>query len=245
MEKDHTQCQHDIHDRHERNEFGGDIADTLDAADQDQGNDDRQSHADDQVDKLHSICRQYVKAAQSRINGSSDRIDLCGITGTEHSQHTESGEQIRQEVPFFIQSVLNIIHRAAYQISLCIGLAEVYSKCYFGELGAHAEQRRYPHPEYRSGTANGDGTCHTGDVAGAHGARQCGAHRLKGGHGAIGSVLFAEHAPDGGFDGVGEFADLQKARAHAEQQSHTDDAHHGGDAPDKAVDRLIDGRDRF
>ena len=26
MEKDHTQCQHDIHDRHERNQLGGDIA---------------------------------------------------------------------------------------------------------------------------------------------------------------------------------------------------------------------------
>lgn len=100
MEKDHTQCQHDIHDRHERNQLGGDIADPLDTADQDQGNDDRQCHADDQVDKLYSICRQYVKAAQSRINGSSDRVDLCSITGTEYGQHTESGEQIRQEVPF-------------------------------------------------------------------------------------------------------------------------------------------------
>ena len=29
MEKDHTQCQHDIHDRHERNQLGGDIADRL------------------------------------------------------------------------------------------------------------------------------------------------------------------------------------------------------------------------
>ena len=92
MEKDHTQCQYDIHDRHERYQLGGDISDALDAADQDQGDDDRQSHADDQVNKLYGICRQYVKAAQSRINGSSDSVDLCGITGTEHSQHTESGE---------------------------------------------------------------------------------------------------------------------------------------------------------
>ena len=39
----------------------------------------------------------------------------------------------------------------------------------------------------------------------------------------------------------GVVADLQKARADTEQQPHANDAHHGGDAPDKAVHRLIDG----
>ena len=85
----------------------------------------------------------------------------------------------------------------------------------------------------------------TGNVASAHGAGQCGAHRLEGGYGTVRSVLFAEHASDGGFDGVREFANLQKAGAHAQQQTHTNDAHHGGHAPDKIVDRRIDGRDRL
>ena len=47
MENNNAQCQHDIHDRHEGNQLGGNIADTLDAADEDQGDDDRQCHADD------------------------------------------------------------------------------------------------------------------------------------------------------------------------------------------------------
>ena len=212
MEKDHTQCQHDIHDRHERYQLRGNIADTLDAADQDQGDDDRQCHADDQVDKLHSICRQCIKAAQSRINGSSDSVDLCSITGTEHSQHTESGKEIRQEVPFFIQSVLNIIHGAAYQVSLCIGLAEVYSKCYFGKLGAHAEQRRYPHPEYRTGTANGDGTCHTCHITGTNGSCKSGTYRLERCQGSIGGFFFLHHTSQCHLHGIGELADLQEAR---------------------------------
>jgi hypothetical protein len=61
----------------------------------------------------------------------------------------------------------------------------------------------------------------------------------------IGSVFFAEHASNGGLDGVGKFADLQKARANAQEQAYADDAHHGGHAPDELVDRLIDGRDRL
>ena len=157
-------------------------------------------------------CRQYVKAAQSRINGSSDSVDLCGITGTEYGQHTESGEQIRQEVPFFIQSVLNIIHGTAYQVALCIGLAEVYSKCYFGKLGAHAEQRRYPHPEYRSGAADGDSTCHTGYVTRAYRSGESSTYRLKRCQGSVGGLFFLHHTSQCHLHGIGELSDLQEAR---------------------------------
>ena len=114
-----------------------------------------------------------------------------------------------------------------------------------GKLGAHPQQGRAPHPEHRTRAADGDGTRYARDVAGAHGAGQRRAHGLEGGHGTIGSVLFVEHPANGGLDGVGKFADLQKARAHAEQQAHADDAHHGGNAPDKVVDRLIDGGNGF
>ena len=38
---------------------------------------------------------------------------------------------------------------------------------------------------------------------------------------------------------------MQKACPHTEQQAHADDADHRRDAPDKAVDRLIDGCDGF
>jgi glucokinase len=92
------------------------------------------------------------------------------------------------------------------------------------------------------GTGVGGGVIVNGKVIdGAHGAGQRGAHRLKRGHGTVRSIPLAEHPSHGGADGVGEFADLQKARADTEQQPHANDAHHGGDAPDKAVHRLIDG----
>ena len=94
-------------------------------------------------------------------------------------------------------------------------------------------------------TADGNSPRHTGNVAGTHGGRQRGTHRLEGGHCTIGSIPLAEHAANRGFDGIGEFADLDKAGAHTEQQPHADDAHHGGNAPDKVVDCLVDSRDRL
>ena len=43
----------------------------------------------------------------------------------------------------------------------------------------------------------------------------------------------------------GEFADLQKARADAEQQPNADNADHRRHAPDEIVDDLVDGGNRI
>lgn len=99
MENNNAQCQHDIHDRHEGNQLGSNVTDTFDTADEDQGNDDRQSDTDDQVYEINGVCGQHIEIAQCGIDGSGDGIDLCGITGTEHGQHTESSKQIRQKMP--------------------------------------------------------------------------------------------------------------------------------------------------
>ena len=121
----------------------------------------------------------------------------------------------------------------------------MHSQRHFGELGTHAQQSRAPHPEHRTRPADGDRARHAGDVAGADGSGQRRTHRLERSHRAVGGVLFAEDAANGRFDGIGEFPELQKACPRTEQQAHADDADHRRDAPDKAVDRLIDGCDGF
>ena len=45
--------------------------------------------------------------------------------------------------------------------------------------------------------------------------------------------------------GVGEFTDLDKAAFEAQVQAHADDAHHGGQAPDKSVENSVDLGNRF
>ena len=113
------------------------------------------------------------------------------------------------------------------------------------KFGTHTQQRRTPHPEHSPRTADGNGARYARNVAGAHRARQRCAYRLKRRHRAIRGILFAEHPPDGRFNGVRKFADLQKACPHAEKQPYADDAHHGGDAPHKIIDSLIDRRNRL
>ena len=186
-----------------------------------------------------------MEIGDRRIHGSNDGVHLGGIAGAEDRQDTQHRINGGKEMPLFPQAVFDVIHRTANPVPFRVSFPEMDRQGHLSKLGAHSQQRAAPHPEHRTGAADGNGTRHTRDVAGAHGAGQRGAHRLKGGHGAIGSVFFAEHSSNGDLDGVGKFADLQKARANAQEQAYADDAHHGGHAPDELVDRLIDGRDRF
>ena len=237
--------QHHIEQCHERHQLLRDAANALDAAQQHHGHQHGHYHAHNEVEGGQKTFYRGVVRQHGGINGRDDGVDLSGVAGAKDRQHAKQGVQHRQELPALPQAVFNIVHGAAHQLPVFVPLPEMDGQRHLRKLGAHAQQRRAPHPEHGTRPADGDGTRHARDVAGAHRRRQCGADGLERGHGAVRGILFAEHPANGGADGVGEFADLQKAGPHTEQQTHADDAHHGRDPPDKAVDRLIDGRNGF
>ena len=245
VEQHHTQSQHHIGQRHKGHQLFADTANTLHAAQQHQRHQHGHYNADDQVDGCHSFIAHNGILVQGGINGGDNGVDLRGVAGAEHRQHAEQSINGGQPAPVFGKAIFDVIHRAAHQLAISIALPEVYRQRDLRKFGAHAQQGGTPHPEHRARPADGNSPRHTGNVAGTHGGRQRGTHRLEGGHCTIGSIPLAEHAANRGFDGIGEFADLDKAGAHTEQQPHADDAHHGGNAPDKVVDCLVDSRDRL
>ena len=256
--------QHDVKQRHKGHEALAYAANALDAAQQhhgdqhghhdadhkvqcgertiadnvvlQQGGIDGRHNADDQVDGCHSFIAHNGILVQGGINGGDNGVDLRGVAGAEHRQHAEQRVQHSQKLPVLAQAVFNIVHRAADPLARGVALTEMDGQRDLGKLGAHAQQCR---------SADGDGTRHTCNVAGAYGARQRSTYRLERRHSAVRGILFAEHAADSGFDDIRKFADLQKACPHAEQQPHANDAHHGRDTPDKVVDCLVDSRNRF
>ena len=240
-----AQCQHDVEQCHERHQLFGDAADALDAAQQHHGHHHSHHHAHDEVDRGQDAVQAAAVGQQGRVDGCDDGVDLGGVAGAEDRQHAEQRVQHREELPPAAEAVFNIVHGAAHQLAVFVPLAEMHGQRHFGEFGTHAQQSRAPHPEHRTRPADGDRARHTGDVAGADGSGQRRTHCLERSHRAVGGILFAEDAANDRFDGIGEFPELQKACPHTEQQAHADDADHRRDAPDKAVDRLIDGRDGF
>ena len=119
----------------------------------------------------------------------------------------------------------------------------MHGQSYLGKLCTHTQNRRNPHPEYGARASDGDGSGHSGDIAGADRGGQSGADRLKRRHGTVGRVALAEHPAQGNPDRIGELADLQKIGADTQIEAHADDADHGWDAPDKIVHGIVDGFD--
>ena len=242
IERHHAQRQHHIEQCHEGHQLFRHAPDALDAAQQHQRQNQRDGHADQPPAQRDRVCGKQAVAAQSRIDGGGDGVDLGGVARAEHGKHAEDGIEHRQPIPAPVQAVLDVVHGAAHVVALRVALPEMHRERDLGKLGAHAQQSAHPHPEHRARPADGDGAGHARDVARAHRGRQRRAHGLEGGHGAILRRLFLEHAPQRGADGRGEFANLQKAGAQAQVQPHAEDAYHGRNAPYEVVDRLIDGR---
>ena len=230
---------------HEGHQPFTDAADALDAAQQHHGDEHRHNDADNEVQGGKRVLTDHIELRQGCVDGGDDGVDLGRVAGAKNRQHAEQRVEHGQELPVLAQTVFDVVHRAADPLAGGAALSKMYSERDLRKFGAHTQQRRAPHPEHCARPADGDSARNARNVARAHRARQRRADGLERRHRTVRGILFAEHTPDGGFDRIREFADLQKARPHTEQQPHADDAHHGWNAPDKIVDCLVDSRDRL
>ena len=245
LHNDQANAQNHIQQSHGGNQLFGDLTDTLDAADEDQSHDDADEHTDDQVAACGAVHAQQTVVDQSGVDSSGDGVDLGGIAGTEDSADAEEGIQVSQPHPLTAEAILDVVHGAADIVALVIALPVMDRQGNFGKLGSHAQQGGDPHPENGTGAADGDGTCHTGDVAGTNGSCQSGTDRLERGQRTSSSFFLPEHAADGIFHGITEFTDLQETGTDCQIQTHTDDTGHGGNTPDKVIEDFIQGSDAF
>ena len=62
----------------------------------------------------------HMEIDQGRVDCGGDGVNLCGVAGTEYSQDAKSCEQICQPEKTPAQTIFNIVHGAAYQISIGI-----------------------------------------------------------------------------------------------------------------------------
>ena len=142
-------------------------------------------------------------------------------------------------MPLFPQAVFDVIHRTANPVPFRVSFPEMDRQGHLCKLGAHPQQRAAPHPEHRTGAADGNGTGHTGDIPRADRGRQGRAHSLEGRYSAFGCVLFMEHPPKGLLHGSAEAAELDKPCAEAEQQPNPHNTYHRRNTPYKAVHRGV------
>ena len=170
VDDNYADGKNNVKQRHKRYQFFCNLADPFDSAKQDQSYKYCQNDSHNKVHCGSIVCSDHIVIDQRRINSSCDSIDLRCVSGSENSQHTESGKQICQPVPMFLKTILNVIHWSSNQISVGIGFAEMYRKCYLGKLCTHSKKCGNPHPEYGSRSSDGDSTCHTCNISRSHGS---------------------------------------------------------------------------
>ena len=232
----------DGHEGHDALVGGGD---PLQPADNHQ----RQKHDDhDAGDQIH---RAGIRGNQ-RVDALGDGSHLAHVADAEGSQHREDGEQHGQHragnlaVLHLADAVLQIVHGAAAPFAPLIPAAEEKAQHVFRIIGHHADDGGDPHPENGAGAAHGNGVGHAGDVSRADGGGQGGAQGLELGDGmpvvaVANSFFLLEQTPDGVGPHVAEAAELEEPGQHGHQNAGADQEHQRGNAPDHAVDGVIDG----
>ena len=210
VDDNYTDGKNNIKQCHKRYQLFCNLADPFDSAKQDHCHKNRKDDPHNKVYRRSVVCSDHIVIDQCRINSCCNGINLSCISGSENSKHTESGKQIRQPVPVFLKTILNVIHWSSNQISVGIGFAEMYSECNLGKLRTHSKKCGNPHPEHGTRSSDGNGTCNTCNISGSHGSSQCGTNSLKRCQTSIGSFSFPKHTSDSDPDGIGEFPDLEK-----------------------------------
>ena len=81
-----TKCQKNIKQCHKRNQFFRHTSDSLNTAKKNQTNQNRDHNSNNQIQRTNRLIRNQMKISQCGIYSGCDRIDLCGITGTEYGK---------------------------------------------------------------------------------------------------------------------------------------------------------------
>ena len=210
---------------HNRNQCGGDLRNALDAAEQhNRRNDDNHRTGQIRID------------AQCRLQSSGNGVGLRHVADAERCKGSENGEQNSQ--PLEMQTLFQIIHRAADVFTALIFFAEMHRKNDLRKFGHHTENGTDPHPKDRARTAESDCRGNTGDVARADRGCQCGHYSLKRRYTEL--VLFVRlrrvQNADRVFKDGTEVAKLHKTGTDCQKNTGADQESQHVRSPDNAVD---------
>ncbi len=224
---------------HERHHHFGEVGDALDATEDHHAQQQRDHDADAQLQRLHRFHAEGLAIERTAQGGATAGVDdAVGDRVGLHARHQEAGGDDRgdgegQRVPLQAHGLFDVVGRATAVAAFgVLGLVDLRQGA-FHVRGGRAEEAHHPHPEDRTGAAEGDGGGHAGDVADTHAAGHRHGQGLERGHAGVGFLTL-----DGEAAHLEEAADLHEARAQAEEQAGAQAHEDQCLAPDDAVDEM-------
>ncbi len=247
----------DVNDSHDRNNDLGKAGNTLQPADDNEGADDKQENAKQQVDDIDIGAGDHAEAGvleEGGVHVKNDLIDLRHVSDTEGSKDGKAREEDRQDLrgrrkPLLAvalaKPVAQIIHRATRPLAVLVAAAVVDAEQVFREVGHHSEEGGEPHPENRAGATRYDRGGNARDISRADRGGKGGAKRMElrdalfvGLLGAF-AVLFKDTG-DGLLPPMPDVPHLKDLGEHGQQNAGTDEKDEAGKTPYRAVDGVVD-----
>ena len=123
MDNDDAQSQKNIQQRHKRHKLFRHFSDPFDTSQEDESHDAHDDDTEYEIQRKDTVLRDDIIVQQRRIDSGRDRIYLGGISRSEYGENTEDSVNDRKPLPFFAQTVFDVIHRAADPVAVSIFLA--------------------------------------------------------------------------------------------------------------------------
>ena len=199
----HNQTAEHICHCHKRYNYLGDLRDTLQTADNNQRNTDRDNQPHDDcrpgiVCVKQCECDMLALGIKEVVCRRGNAVDLGNRTDAQQSgKHAKQGEQLCQPLPARTHTIFNIVERTAQIMSLFVNSTILDGEETLGILGRHTEQGSNFHPEQCARTAGSDRSCNTDNVAGTDGGRQCGTECAEAGDLAFALFFILYHELQG------------------------------------------------
>ncbi|MCY1173718.1 hypothetical protein D9M73_138920 [compost metagenome] len=152
LQHDHVDGHADVRQGFHRHQQVGDLGDALDPADEHQAQQYGQADA--------GVSGVEAERVVQRVRHS---VSLQAVEGeAERHQQQERHEHAQ---PAFLQTVLDVVGRAATEGAVGVSALVQLTEGAFEEAAGHADQCGHPHPEHRARPAECHGDADTGNVA--------------------------------------------------------------------------------
>ena len=224
VDDDDAECADNIDQAHGRGDLFAELADALDAADQ-----------DDAADGSGGDCHDPGGNMEGALQRSRHGIGLRKGCSAETAEDDGNGEEDRQRLPLLTHAALDVVHRAAVVDAVFTLDAVVLAEGDLDALGHHAEQGDDPHPEHSARAADDHCRRDARNICGADTAGQRGADGLQRSERALvtgSTAALFEHFTGSVFQNISHFADLEELCADAVQQTDNAQKDQYGCAPE-------------
>ncbi len=241
----HHEKQHageNVENCHDRHDVGGNLGDTLQAADDHEGGECGDQHACDGGGDAHGVAadvHEFSGVGSEAGHSAGNAVHLgdgadAHDAGADAENSEEHCEPLHVPAETFLNAGFDIEEGAAKNLAVGVHLAVLHGQNAFGVLGGHAEEGCKFHPEKGAGAAGSDGGCNTHDVSCSDGSGKGRAKSSKARDFALAALFVVEHVTQG----VGEVHHLEAAQADCEKKAYKKNDDNEGNTPNIAIDGI-------